>query len=135
MAGDATNIYHGPLASVSIDDAGGSAPNDMGYLGNNNASISFEPQGYELGDGQNAQLFGMGKVEIEIAETDSTHLGYIDTTAEQKLILTALDATTYTIDNVLVTYEVKRGFGNDPHVLIIRAQKKAIDEDDFVTIA
>jgi hypothetical protein len=77
----------------------------------------------------------MGKVVIEIAQTDATNLGYIDTTSEQKLIITDINGKTYTIDNVLVGLSIKRGFGDEPHVATITAQKKVVDEDDFVVIA
>jgi hypothetical protein len=132
--GTPANVYRGPLSGVGIEAAGGSSPNDLGYLGNNNAEITWEKLGYELGDGQEVQLHGHGKVTIEIAETDSANLALIDTTAEQKLTLTALDGKTYEIDNILVGYSVKRGFGDEPHVITITAQKKTASESAFVTI-
>ena len=45
---DATKIHRGPVKSISIDAAGGSAPTDLGYLGNNNVEISFEKRSPSL---------------------------------------------------------------------------------------
>lgn len=135
MSVTVANIYRGPLSGITVDDAGGSAPADLGAIGANNAEITFEGQPYELGDGQSVELYGVGKVVIEIAETDNANVELVDRTALQKLILTALDGTTYTIDNIFLSVSTKRGFGADPHILTISGTKKAVDEDDFVVIA
>lgn len=135
MSVTTSNIYRGPLASVQIDIGGGTAPHtDLGTIGANNAEITFEGQTYESNEGHNIELYGKGKVVIELAESDTTHLAAIDRTALQKLILTALDSKVYTIDNIFLVVSIKRGFGADPHLVTITGSKAAVDEDGFVVI-
>lgn len=135
MSVTVANIYRGPLASIQIDAGGQAAPwDDLGAIGANSAEITFEGVTYESNEGHNIELFGKGKVVIELAESDTTHLALIDRTTVRKLVLTALDAKTYTIDNIFLVLSVKRGFGADPHLVTIMGTKAAVDEDGFVAI-
>ena len=108
----------------------------MGAIGNANVEITFDPNAYELGDGQNFQTHGMGKITIELAETDSTHLATISAakTTAAVAVITDLAGNTYTTPSLLWNYKTKRGFGDDVHTVTIEAQKKCEDEDDFITI-
>ncbi len=135
---DVTKIYSGPIQKVEISTDGGTTFSDLGAIGNGNAEITFEPKSYELADGQAKQLFGLAKATIEIAETDTTKLTLASSakdTDQTKIKITGIDNKTYTIGPALAQYSVKRGFGDEPHILTITMQKKVLDEDDFVTVA
>lgn len=125
------NIYHGPLSALTI---GGS---DMGALGEANVSITWEPAAYTLHDGQQLQVYGLGKVEIELSETDSTHMATILSAATTPAIViaTGLDGSVYTLPSILLTHKVSRTFGDDVHKVTVTGQKKTVSEASWCTIS
>jgi len=130
MALTPANIYHGPAATVTL---GGS---DLGSMGENNVLITYEPAVATLHDGQQFHMYGLGRVEVELTETDATHLATISAakSTAAALVVTGLNGKVYTLVSMIFSYKTKRQFGEEPHMVIISAQKKVTDEDDFVTI-
>lgn len=132
MAQDATKIFAGPATKVELS-ANGSDWTDIGFA-NANAEISWEPAPTELMDGNNAQLSGLGKVSVEMVQTDSGTLTTIKTyrTAKAYVRITASDANTYVVNGVFLSYSMKRGFkAGEPHMLTITGQRHTINPDDW----
>lgn len=131
MALTTSNIFHGPVSSVSL---GGS---DLGGIGENNVEITFEPVATPLADGQDFQMFGTGKITIELVELDTSNLSTISAAKDTAAVIVVVDlaGNTYTMPSMIINYSTKRSFGDDPHKVIITAKKKVADEDDFVTIS
>lgn len=131
------NIYKGPAQTVEISTDGGSTWTDLGVTGNNNVELNFEPTNYELGDGSDFMVAGVGSIKIELAETDSTTISNVAAgrDSESQIRVTALDGSTYTTAAMLLNYGVKRGFGDEPHILTVNGKKKFANESDFITIA
>lgn len=133
MAVNGANIYHGPLTKIEISDDG-TTWTDLGAIGANNAEISFEPAKHELGDKQTIQLYGMGKIVVNAAESHTVNIALVKVNTQQYLRVTDFAGKTYTTVAMFLTYATKRGFGDEPHTLIIEGTKAVSDEDQFITI-
>ena len=131
---DATNIYHGPVSKIEISDDN-TLFSDLGAVGKNNAEITFDPVADELGDKQEVQLYGLGKIRVDIAETHAVNIALVKAATQQYIKVTALNAKTYLVGPIFLKYGTKRGFADEAHILSIMGQKAAVDEDGFGTIA
>lgn len=135
MAIDASNIYHGPIVRLSINAA------IYTEIGGNNATITFESTAYEMHDGEQLSKFGVGKVEIELVGATPTIITAIkaakNLTTSDIIVYTqytdASNYTAFTISDIMLNYKTKRGFGDDPHILLITGTKKTLNESNFVT--
>jgi len=134
MAADATKIFAGPATKVETSPDG-STWTDLGFM-NANAEIDFEADKTELMDGNELQVSGLGKVSVELVQTDSATLGIIKgyRTSKAYLRVTSVDAKTYQVSGIYLSQAVKRGFkGGEPHTLIVTGQRRVVNADDWVT--
>jgi len=132
----AANVYSGPINKLEIK-VGTGVLTDLGTVGDGaNIEGTFEPNKTDLGDGNQLTKFGTYKVKATILETDATTLALVQSAevTESKLTATTLDAKTYTFGPMLLQHSIKRGFGKDPHLLVIEGQKYAVNSDDLETI-
>lgn len=133
MALTTSNIYSGPIVRVEVDG------DEMGAMTDASAEITFDGVTAALADGNQYQGFGMGKFSIEMAESDATLITKLATdkaaAVNVDIFTQYTDATHYTrfrVSSVLLNYSTKRGFGDDPHKVIISGQRKALNESNFV---
>jgi hypothetical protein len=128
---DANNIFHGSVQSVSIDGT------DMGVTGEGSAEISFTPATASLGDGQTLQTYSTGKVVVEFAESDATHLAILEAARENQsiLVITSLNGKTFTLSPMLLQHEIARPFSEGIHKVTVTGTLFAMKESDFVTIS
>jgi len=132
------NVYSGPIDKLEISVDGGTVYNDMGTVGDGaNVESDFEPNKSDLGDGNQLTKFGTYKVKATILESHTSNLTTLKTaeTVQSYMRVTALDAKTYTFGPMLMQHSIKRGFGKDPHSIIIEGQKYAANSDDLEAIA
>ncbi len=132
MAQDATKIFAGPATKVETSP-NDSTWTDLGFA-NANAEIAWEPANTELMDGNMPQLSGLGKLTIELVQTDSATLtilkGY--RTAKAFVRITAADNTVYKVSGVFLSYAMKRGFkSGEPHMITVTGQRHTIQPDDW----
>ncbi len=133
MAQNASKIFSGPISQLTISNMDGTNLSDLGFS-NGTAEITWEPRTVELMDGGLLQLSGIGKVNIELLQTDTATInvlkGYRDVQA--KLTITAFDSTPYTISGVFIATSLKRSFKpGEPHILTLTAQKETLFPDEF----
>jgi len=134
MAADATKIFAGPATKVEVS-SDGTTWIDLGFT-NANAEITWEPQQTELSEGNQVQMSGLGKISIELVQTDSATLTTLKSYQKAKAYvrITAADNQTYQVSGIFLSINVKRGFKpGEPHTLTVTGQKITINPDDWVT--
>ncbi len=105
------------------------------------AEITLEPKKYQFGDGQERQLFINAKLTINLAQADhSQTLDVLKQVKNQlntkiaiiiKKISDVEDERWYFDQAIISSYSVKRGFGDEPHILIIQVSNAILKEEDF----
>lgn len=128
-------IYHGPAVRVEIGDL------VLGALGQNNAELNFEPKNAEVGDGQDVMLCGIGSIKIETAESNAAVISDLASkrnTLQLVRVYTEYNAsdnyTRFATGYIMINYAVKRGFGDEPHIITISGKRFFEDEDDFADL-
>lgn len=132
MAQDATKIFSGPVTAIELS-ANGSSYTDIGY-GTANAEITWEPAPQELSEGNQIQLAGLGKIKVEMVQTDSGTLATVKSyrTSKAYVRLTTAEAKTFVVSGIFLAYALKRGMkAGESHILTITGQKYTINPDDF----
>jgi len=134
MAQDATKIFSGPATKVEVS-SDGTTWTDLGF-GSANAEITWEPHQAELSEGNQLQLSGLGKISVELFQTDSGTLNTLKSYRQQKayMRITAVDGTQYQVSGIFLSYNVKRGFKEgEPHTIVVTGQRTTLQPDDWVT--
>ncbi len=134
MAQNAGKIFAGPATKVEIS-SDGTTWTDLGFS-SANVEITWEPQQAELSEGNMVQLSGLGKISIEMLQSDSGTLNTLKSYRTQKayLRITAVDGNTYQVNGIFLSTNVKRGFkAGEPHTILVTGQRITRNADDFVT--
>lgn len=134
MAADASKIFAGPATLIEIS-SDGTTYSDLGFS-NANVEITWEPHKAELSEGNEVQMSGIGKISIEMVQTDSATLttlkGYRTTKAY--LRITSVDTQQYIVSGIFLSTSVKRGFkSGEPHMVTVTGQRATLNADDWVT--
>ncbi len=134
MAADATKIFAGPATKIEVS-GDGTTWTDLGF-GSANAEITWEPQQTELSEGNQVQLSGLGKISVELVQSDSGTLNTLKNyrTAKAYMRITAVDGKQYQVQGIFLSVNVKRGFKpGEPHTLVVTGQRVTLNPDDWVT--
>ncbi len=134
MAADASKIYAGPATLIEIS-SDGTTYSDLGFS-NANVEITWEPHKTELSEGNEVQMSGLGKISIEMVQTDSATLATIKgyRTTKAYLRVTSADGNTYVVSGIFLSTQVKRGFkAGEPHTVTVTGQRHTLNADDWVT--
>jgi len=134
MAQDANKIYAGPATKVEVS-ADGITYTDLGFS-SANIEITWEPHQAELSEGNQVQMSGLGKISVELVQTDSATLTTLKNYQKTKAYVrvTAADGQTYVVSGIFLSTNVKRGFkSGGPHTVVVTGQRITINPDDWVT--
>lgn len=132
MAQDATKIYAGPATKVETSP-NDSTWTDIGFA-SANVEITWEPKKSELMDSNEFQLSGLGKISVELVQTDNASLTIIKgyRAAKAYVKVTAVDGRTYKVSGIFLSYQLKRGFkAGEAHTLMVTGQRETLQPDDW----
>lgn len=132
MAQDATDIYSGPITTLEVS-ANGSSWTDVGF-GSGEAMITWEPSKQVLGDQNEVELTGLGKISIELLQTDQTTLAAIAAFKRAKAYvrITTVDTNTYVVSGIFLSINLQRSFKpGEAHKMVVTGQRETVDCDDW----
>ena len=138
---DATKIYTGPITAIgsaAVGAADGGAFTDLGYIGGEGAAVvEWDPNAVPLSRGGGVQTAGLGRITIELVETDPAGIQATLETYRKtlgKLKLTTVDTTNgyHFIDNIFLTFSQARDFKpGGVHKFEVIAELITENPDDF----
>ena len=134
MAQDATKIYAGPATKIEVS-SDGTTWTDLGFS-SANVEITWEPQATELSEGNQVQMSGLGKISMELLQSDSGTLNTLKNyrAAKAYVRVTAVDNQQYQVSGIFLSTNVKRGFkAGEPHTITVTGQRITLNADDWVT--
>jgi hypothetical protein len=134
MAQNAAKIFSGPITTLELS-ANGSTYTDIGF-GTAECTITWEPSAQELSDSNMVQLSGIGKISLELVQTDSTTLTAVQAYKQAKAYvrITTADSQTYVVSGIFLSTQVTRGFKpGESHKMVVTGQRSTVDADDWVT--
>lgn len=134
MAADASKIYSGPATKVEVSPDGATWT-DLGYM-KANAVISWEPNKAELSDQNEVPLTGLGKISLDLVQTDNATLTILKSykTTKAYVRITAVDGKTYQVSGIFLSTPIERPFQpGEPHKITVTGQRVTQNPDDWVT--
>lgn len=136
-------IYIQQIRKINIHNPDLGVDFDIDILANENggAEITLEPKKYQFGDGQERQLFINAKLTINLAQADHSQtldiLKQVKNQLNTKIaiivkIISDVEDERWYFDKAMVSgYSVKRGFGDELHILTIQVSNAVLKEENF----